>query len=88
MAALGPSWEGIIRTPPPASSWQPKRLDLFLLATEGWAIRLLSVLASARAPSEQQLIRWEDGIRPSLQLLFLLPIPQAQQSWKTPRTRL
>lgn len=76
MAGLGPSWEGIIRIPPPASSWQPKRLDLFLRAIEGWAIRLLSVLASARAPSEQ-LIRWEDGIRPSWKLLFPPAIPQA-----------
>lgn len=29
------SWEEIIRIPPPASSWQPKRLDVFLQATEG-----------------------------------------------------
>lgn len=44
------SWEGIIRIPLPAGSWQPKRLDFFLQATEGWAIRPLSVLPSARAP--------------------------------------
>lgn len=67
--SIRPSWEGIIRIPLPASSWQPKRLDLFLQATEGWAIRPLSILASARAHSEQ-LIRWEEGIKPSLQFLF------------------
>lgn len=48
--SIRPSWKGIIRIPLPASSWQPKRQDLFLQATEGWAIRPLSVLPSARVP--------------------------------------
>lgn len=76
--SIRPSWEGIIRIPLPASSWQPKRLDLFLQATEAGQLGLcLSSLLPGRTQSSS--LGGRKGSSPVCNSSFLL-LPQAQES--------